>query len=261
MVVYRGLCDMNKLGVWPLPTHATVFMAPGKHFLTFPISKNKILNIVGFVSAPWEEIGDVKESWTLAGDKDAIAKEFKDYAPPIQTIIHNMDANPLKWILFDRESSPEWIFSGGKVTLLGDAAHAMCPHQGNSNPRYPSYLYVTFINNPRYLGAGAGQSLEDGYVIGRVLSEYFQGSLTLGQSLCLYHTIRYPRSERVQVTSRQAGDLYELNLDELSGLNYDDALPIVKAKLEDRMKWIWTEDMDDVYDKVRAKCTNSHASL
>jgi hypothetical protein len=24
----------------------------------------------------------------------------------------------------------KWVFSGGKVALLGDAAHAMLPHQG-----------------------------------------------------------------------------------------------------------------------------------
>lgn len=141
MVVYRGLCDIDKIkDSWTLPTFAALFMAPGKHFLTFPISNNKILNVVGFVTTPWEELGDTQESWTLASEKAAVEQEFKDFAPAVQTVIENMNANPLKWILFDRKSSPEWIFSGGKVALLGDAAHAMCPHQGRSWPLWPLQL-------------------------------------------------------------------------------------------------------------------------
>jgi salicylate hydroxylase len=132
MVVYRGLCDIEKIqDQWTLPTYAALFMAPGKHFLTFPISKNKVLNVVGFVSTPWEKLGEVKESWTLAGDKGAVAEEFKNFAPIVQTVIQNMNTHPLKWVLFVRKPSRKWIFSGGKVALLGDAAHAMCPHQGS----------------------------------------------------------------------------------------------------------------------------------
>lgn len=103
---------MDKIkDAWALPTFATLFMAPGKHFLTFPISNNKILNVVGFVTTPWEKLADTKESWTLASEKAAVEEEFKDFAPAVQTVIKNMDTNPLKWILFDRESSSEWIFS------------------------------------------------------------------------------------------------------------------------------------------------------
>jgi salicylate hydroxylase len=131
MVVYRGLCPIPDIkDKWPLPTYATIWMAPGKHFLTFPVSDNRILNVVGFVSTPWETLGDVKESWTLAGDKAEVRKEFKEFAVPVQSVIEHMDTNPLKWILFDRKSLQQWSFSGGKVALLGDAAHAMCPHQG-----------------------------------------------------------------------------------------------------------------------------------
>ena len=134
-MVYRGLCPIDRIqDQWSLPTYAALFMAPGKHFLTFPISNNKTLNVVGFVSTPWEKVGDVTESWTLKGDKGEVEEQFKDFAPVVQAVLQNMNTNPLKWVLFDRPSTPEWIFSGGKVALLGDAAHAMCPHQGLSLP-------------------------------------------------------------------------------------------------------------------------------
>ncbi|KAL6401359.1 Aromatic-ring hydroxylase-like [Ilyonectria robusta] len=58
-----------------------------------------------------------------------------NFAPEIQTVIQNMDQDPLKWVLFDWPSSSRWNFSGGKVALLEDAANAICPHQGM--PSYP----------------------------------------------------------------------------------------------------------------------------
>lgn len=132
MVVYRGLCPISELqgANWPLQTYSTIWMAPGKHFLTFPISGNETLNVVGFVSTAWENLGDVRESWTLAADRSQVQEAFKEFAKPVQTIMEKMNSNPLKWILFDREPLDQWQFSGGKVVLLGDACHAMCPHQG-----------------------------------------------------------------------------------------------------------------------------------
>lgn len=133
MIVYRGLCPIADIEQdWPHPTYATLSVAPGKHFLTFPISNNKTLNVVGFVTTPWEKIDqeNAKESWTLGGDKDDIRHEYRDFSPAVRNVIEKMDANPLKWILFDRQTPSQWVYSGGKVVLLGDAAHAMCPHQG-----------------------------------------------------------------------------------------------------------------------------------
>ncbi|KAJ5948694.1 hypothetical protein N7454_002001 [Penicillium verhagenii] len=242
MVIYRGLCDLDKIrDEWTLPTFAAVFMAPNKHFLTFTISDNTILNVFAFVSTPWEKVSEektkakAKEGWTTYGAENVVQEEFKDFAPIVQSVIRNMTAQPLKWVLFDRQPTPEWIFAGGKVALLGDAAHAMCPHQG----------------------AGAGQGIEDGYILGRVLEEYSRGlgtsqSRSLRDCLGLYHSIRFPRAKKVQITSRQAGDLYEMKIDELVGLSYEDCLPIVKAKLENRMEWLWRDDIDEMYEEARA---------
>lgn len=131
MVVYRGLCAIADVeDIWPVHTYATIWMAPGKHFLTFPICDNQVLNVVGFVSTPLEKLGQATESWTLKGEKSEVREEFKEFAPAVLSVIDKMETNPLKWILFDREPLDQWSFSGGKVALLGDAAHAMCPHQG-----------------------------------------------------------------------------------------------------------------------------------
>lgn len=246
MVVYRALCPISKIqDTWPFPDmYATISMARGKHFLTFPISQNQTLNIVGFVTTPWEKLGDVQESWTLTTDASTVREEFKEFNSIVQTIMKHMDTNPLRWILFDREPLKEWCFSGGKVALLGDAAHAMCPHQG----------------------AGAGQAVEDGYILGRVLQDYLRSldtpnEISLHDSLQIYQSVRQPRAVKVQATSRQAGELYELQVKEVAGLSYDESLPVVKSMLEDRMKWIWNDDIDKAYEdaqKHRQRASREH---
>lgn len=102
-------------------------------------------------------------------------------------------------------------------------------------------------------------------MLGRVLQDFFttanNTSSTPSSSsspryglqdyLQLYQAIRFPRAEKVQLTSRQAGDLYEMRSEDVVGLSYEDGLSITKAKLQDRMKWIWTDDIDSAYEKAR----------
>ena len=57
-------------------------------------------------------------------------REFAGFEPTVRKVIENMDAKPAKWLLHDRRALEQWVFAGGKVVLLGDAAHAMLPHQG-----------------------------------------------------------------------------------------------------------------------------------
>lgn len=138
MIVYRGLCPMSEVqGWWPFDTYSVSWLAPGKHVLVYPISSNKILNIVAFVTTKKEDLGDtVQESWTMAGDKDSVRRDFSEFDTPVQRVIELMDTQPQKWILYDRQPFKKWVFAGGKVALLGDAAHAMLPHQGRDS--FPS---------------------------------------------------------------------------------------------------------------------------
>ena len=130
-VVYRGLCPIEKLKpFWPFETYGATWLAKHKHILVFPISGNDTMNIVAFVSARLEDLGDTKESWTQPGDKAAVAEAFKDCDSVVRRMIDLMDGKPAKWLLHDRQPLEEWIFADGKVALLGDAAHAMLPHQG-----------------------------------------------------------------------------------------------------------------------------------
>lgn len=107
-----------------------------------------------------------------------------------------------------------------------------------------------------YLGAGAGQAIEDGYILGRTLQDYLKSKSstdrTLKEWLQVYQSVRLPRAEKVQETSRQCGEVYELEADELHGLSYEECLPIVRELLKDRMTWIWSDDIDVAYDNAKS---------
>lgn len=105
-------------------------------------------------------------------------------------------------------------------------------------------------------GAGAGQAIEDGYIIGRALHDYFDSEgekhdLRLwGQ---LYQDVRLPRAQKVAQTSREAGKVYEMQTDDMKDKTYEECVPLVRNHLKDRMKWIWGGSIEDAYVEKKAE--------
>ncbi|KAH8672600.1 hypothetical protein BGZ60DRAFT_405199 [Tricladium varicosporioides] len=238
-IAHRGLVEVKDvIEGWPFESLAAQWMAPDRHFLVFPISSNKFLNVVAFVTKPEKDLGTLRESWTAEGSIADFREDFKDFDPTVQKIINLVGekGNPSVWLINDRDPLPEWVFEDGKVVLVGDASHAMQPYQG----------------------AGAGQAVEDGYILGCVVRDFLEkrgkGEKVGGDIrpwLQLYQEIRLPRAQKVQKTSREAGLLYQMQSEELKGLSFEDCLPVIKEKMESRMKWIWNEDLDAVYEKAK----------
>jgi 2-polyprenyl-6-methoxyphenol hydroxylase-like FAD-dependent oxidoreductase len=106
------------------------------------------------------------------------------------------------------------------------------------------------------VGAGAGQAIEDGYILGRVMQDFFKSSLDITHWLRLYQEVRLPRAQKVQETTREAGDIYEMQSPDMKGLPFDDCMPLVKARIERRFKWIWIDDIDALYEAARSRLTN-----
>ncbi|KAJ4396184.1 hypothetical protein N0V93_000403 [Gnomoniopsis smithogilvyi] len=232
-IAYRGIVPIAALPkeTWPGRSWPVIWMARHKHFLVFPISQGKSLNIVAFIAKREDEIPDLRESWTSTCDRKELEADFGDCEETVQKIIALMDERPSKWRINDHEPVPQWNFLDGKVVLLGDACHATTPHQG----------------------AGAGQAIEDGYILAKTLADWLENGRKqpLQEWMQLYQTIRLPRAQKVVTTSRQAGALYEFESPDLIDLPYDEAVPIVAERLQTRMNWIWTEDLDAIYDKAR----------
>ena len=61
-IAYRGLLPLKDAeAFWPFDSYAVSWLAKDKHFLVFPVSQNKLLNVVAFVSKPEDQLGDLKE--------------------------------------------------------------------------------------------------------------------------------------------------------------------------------------------------------
>ena len=89
-----------------------------------------------------------------------------------------------RWALFHRPPLGRW--SRGRVTLLGDAAHALVPHHGQ----------------------GANQSIEDAVVLADQLARH--GASRWEQALQGYEQLRRGRTRKVQFASISAGEMYHL---------------------------------------------------
>jgi len=73
---------------------------------------------------------------------------------------------------------------------------------------------------------------------------------TLSTWIQIYQDVRLPRAQKAQITSRQAGEVYEMQGEAFEGLTFDECLPIVAEKLKTRMRWVWGADIDAEYDTV-----------
>ena len=120
--------------------------------------------------------------------------------------------SPAKGVRSDLPALPVSI--GDRIIIAGDAAHGTTPHQG----------------------AGAGQATEDAVFLARLLGhKNINGNPTpekLKAALQIYQDIRHQRAANVQITSAQAGLLYEGR-----GVNGEEQdFEKVKANLDARMK-------------------------
>lgn len=124
--------------------------------------------------------------------------------------------------------------------LLGDAAHAVLPHQG----------------------AGGGQSLEDGYILALALRDYLKekrssnDDVLLEKQMQFYQHVRLPRAQAVQTQTRETSRIYELQTPEFQGKSFEECLPVFAQTMKGRMDWIWHEEVDTAYARAKAQGFN-----
>jgi salicylate hydroxylase len=167
---YRGLVPAERLAHLDLETTAQVWMGPGKHFVHYFVRSRQLVNFVAII----DQDAWTRESWTDRGEiADALAA-FEGWHPQVREILAAIDETFI-WALFDRKPMARW--SDGRVTLLGDACHAMLP----------------------FMAQGAAQAIEDGATLAACLSHI--DSTEIPDGLRLYERLRLPRATRVQALS------------------------------------------------------------
>ena len=167
---YRGLVPAQRLAHLDIPVEAQIWMGPGKHFVHYYVRNKELVNFVAVIDQDtW-----TKESWTDRGNAaDAIAV-FEGWHPQLSGILQAVEETFI-WALFERPPMPRW--SVGRVTLLGDACHAMLP----------------------FMAQGAAQAIEDGVTLAACLA--IGGTKDVTDALTLYEARRLPRTARVQAAS------------------------------------------------------------
>jgi salicylate hydroxylase len=167
---YRGLVPAQRLVHLDIPVEAQIWMGPGKHFVHYYVRNKELVNFVAVIDQDtW-----IKESWTDRGNAaDAIAA-FEGWHPQLSGILQAVEETFI-WALFERPPMPRW--SVGRVTLLGDACHAMLP----------------------FMAQGAAQAIEDGVTLAACLA--IGGTKDVTKALTLYEARRLPRTARVQAAS------------------------------------------------------------
>jgi salicylate hydroxylase len=137
------------------------------------VRRGTLINFVAHVETDsWTQ-----ESWTQECERSEVMDTFAGWHEPLLRLLGSSDRY-YKWALYDRDPLESW--SKGRVTLLGDAAHAMLPH----------------------IGQGACMAIEDGYVLADVVSQHPDN---LNEALRLYERLRLPRTRRAVLEARARG--------------------------------------------------------
>jgi salicylate hydroxylase len=171
-IAYRGLVPAERLKHLNLEVTASNWMGPGSHVVHYFVAGGRLVNFV----ACMERDSWTRESWTDRGKVSDAVSYFADWHPQVSAIIGAVDETFI-WALFDRAPLPRW--SVGRVTLLGDACHAMLP----------------------FMAQGAAMAIEDGAVLAACLRGARPGDVPA--ALRRYETIRLPRASRLQELSRR----------------------------------------------------------
>jgi salicylate hydroxylase len=115
------------------------------------------------------------ESWTEQAPVGEVLTAFEGWHPQVRSILGAAE-EVFVWGLFERVPMTRW--SAGRVTLLGDACHAMLP----------------------FLAQGAAQAIEDGAALAGCLAKF--GRHDIPDALRAYESLRLPRTSRVQAASQ-----------------------------------------------------------
>ncbi|EGN97739.1 hypothetical protein SERLA73DRAFT_169976 [Serpula lacrymans var. lacrymans S7.3] len=122
--------------------------------------------------------------WVSNVSQQELLNSFKDFEPEVRAILQCCE-RPSKWAL--HVTNDLHISTSGHVAIIGDACHAMTPN----------------------LGAGAGQAIEDAFILGRLLSHELTTLSNLPDVLRIYQDIRLPVATQISQRAASTGYMYD----------------------------------------------------
>ncbi|MCM2972417.1 salicylate 1-monooxygenase [Larsenimonas suaedae] len=209
-----------------------MLLGEDRHILTFPVKDGEVVNVVAFEtdSTRSRPRAAVTGDWVETVSRERMLAAFADWGEGTQAILGCIE-QPTRWALHDIAPLPH--YHRERVLLIGDAAHAMLPHQG----------------------AGAGQALEDAWVLSELLGDSACDRTRVNAVLAEFDRARRPHSSEVQRTSFEAGELYERR-----GLWRDCDDAELARELETRFDWLWSADPQHTINDIRTLLATGHTA-
>lgn len=170
ILMWRSLIPADQLDGLGLEERGNYWFGPGRTLITYWVRPKKLYSILA--SVPAREVH--RESWSDDGDISEMLRSFEDAEPRARAMLEQCKSAFITGMYY-RDPIDSW--TSGRITLLGDAAHPMVP----------------------FLAAGAGQSIEDGWTLARVLS---RRQNDIPGALLEYERRRMPRATRIQAGAR-----------------------------------------------------------
>ena len=185
---FRGIIRAGKVPDLPDPGSLHIWCGPGTHAVYYGLDGGKTINLLA-VYTPLRLPDWTRSSNRAPATPDQALAIFAAYSwdRRILDLIRNIEGDMSFWALADLPPVCRW--SRGRVVLLGDAAHAPLPHQGQ----------------------GAGLAIEDAYALGALVGA--GGLKEYGPLFETFGNLRRRRARRVQAYSRVAGRAYKLTGD------------------------------------------------
>jgi salicylate hydroxylase len=164
-IAYRGLIPAERVRHLDIEVTTQIWMGPHGHVVVYFVAGKRYLNFV----ANADRDASMLESWVQQGNPDELRSTYAAWDPKLRAFLDAV-SEAFIWGVFERAPLARW--SVGRVTLLGDACHAMQPH----------------------MAQGAAQAMEDGATLAHCL----QTIDDLHQALARYQQLRLPRTAHVQ---------------------------------------------------------------
>lgn len=174
-VLCRGVVPVKEIPQELYSQSVTMWGGPELDFFHYPLRRDEIFNI----GASYRDPNVKFENGVPRGNRDTMMQRFSNACPHVKALLEHIDVSRA-WLLYDRPPLKEW--TKGRVTLLGDAAH-------------PTYIYIS---------QGACMALEDAVVIAEMVDRHDK----IEDAFLAYQKERYLRTARIQLTSRQFGEVY-----------------------------------------------------
>ena len=177
---FRGVVSADRMDLLPDPEAIQFWVGPQGHLLHYPIGDKGDQNflLVERHPSPWPS-----RDWVMPSTEGEQLRLFKNWHPAVVQMISAVPISQ-RWGLFHRPPLGRW--SKGRVTLIGDAAHALVPHHGQ----------------------GANQSIEDAVVLAAQLVKAGPGGWREAQEG--YERLRRGRTRKVQYASITTADVLHL---------------------------------------------------